>query len=225
VTDKHEQLIQAITKDDAHRVKLLLFEDPNLVRARDTEGRTPILLSLFFGNEELAHVIREKTPDPDLFEAAALGDTDLLKQHLARDSKLANAVAQDGFGVLGLASFFGRIEAVGALLAAGADPNTPSANDFKVRPIHSAAANRSVETSLPLCTTLLEGGADPNVAQAGGWTPLHQAATHGRMPVVEILLTHGAKVDTKSDDDRTAAEMAKVKGHTEIQTLLEKAGE
>lgn len=224
MTDKHQQLIQAITKDDAHRVKLLLHEEPNLVRARDTEGRTPILLCLYLGYEALADVIREKTPTPDLFEAAALGDTDLLKQQLARDAELANAVALDGFSVLGLASFFGRIEAVGTLLTAGADPNTPSANDFKVRPIHSAAANRSAETSLPLCKTLLEGGADPNVAQAGGWTPLHQAATHGRMAVVELLLAHGAKVETESDDNRTAADMAKVKGHSEIQALLEKAG-
>jgi ankyrin repeat protein len=223
VTDKHQQLIQAIIKDDAHRVKLLLHEDPTLVRARDTEGRTPILLALYFGHEALAHVIREKTPDPDLFEAVALGDTELLKGHLAKDAGMANAVAQDGFGVLGLASFFGRIEAAALLMEAGADPNTPSANDFKVRPIHSAAANRSAETSLPLCKILLEGGADPNVAQAGGWTPLHQAATHGRMKIVQLLLEHGAKVDIKSDDDRTAADMAKVKEHAEIQALLEKA--
>jgi ankyrin repeat protein len=224
VNERQKLLIQAITKNDAFRVKGFLHEEPELVRARDTEGRTPILLSLYFQNEAMARLIRQKTPEPDLYEVAALGETDLLKDYLAKDPESANAVAPDGFGVLGLASFFGRIEAAQALLEAGADPNTPANNPFQVRPIHSAAANRSEETSLPLCKLLLEAGADPNVKQAGGWTPLHQAATHGRKAVVELLLAHGADVTLKSDDDRTAAEMAEVKGHEEIQTLLSRSG-
>ena len=224
MTERHNQLIQAITKNDAFSVKGLIHEEPTLVKARDTQGRTPILLCLYFGHEALAQTVRDKTPEPDLFEAAALGDVDLLKEHLSQDPAAANRVAPDGFGVLGLASFFGRLEAVQTLLAAGANPDTPSANDFKVRPIHSAAANRNADISLPICQALLEGGADPNVTQAGGWTPLHQAAAHGRAPVVELLLSHGAATDIRSEDNRTAAEMAEAKGHEDIKVLLEKAG-
>jgi len=148
----------------------------------------------------------------------------ILKDHLTRSTENANAMAPDGFGVLGLATFFGQIEAAEVLLGAGANPDTPSANDHKVRPIHSAAANRSAEKSLPLCRLLLDAGADPNVTQAGGWTPLHQASAHGRKELVELFLSHGAAVDAKSDDNRTAAEMAEAKGHKEIQALLEQAG-
>jgi ankyrin repeat protein len=205
-------------------VGALLSEDPDLAAARDPQGRTPILLALYFGHEPLAQLIRERTPEPDLFEAAALGDTELLRELLEVSSEGANAVSQDGFGPLGLAVYFGRPEAARVLLEAGANPNTPSANDFKVRPIHSASAHRDTDVSLDLARLLLEWKADPNVSQAGGWTPLHQAAAHGRRELAELLLAHGAARGVKSDDDRTPAEMAQAKGHGDLEEVLREEG-
>jgi len=224
VTERHDQLIQAIAGNDAFKVTALLHEEPSLVGARDSEGRTPILLCLYLGKEDLARLVRERTPSPDLFECAGLGEVDSIKKILEGDPESANAVAPDGFGALGLASFFGRLEAARVLLEAGADPSTPAANAFKVCPIHSAAANRNADTSFALCQLLLEAGADPNVSQAGGWTPLHQASAHGRTAAVELLLSHGARTDAKSDDNRTPGEMAEAKGHEEIMKLLGHAG-
>ena len=221
--EKQEQLIQAIVGNDAFRVRALLSEDAGLIRCRDPEGRTPILLALYFGHEDLARLIFERASEVDLFEAAALGEMDALRGGLGKSKDAANSVAPDGFGPLGLAVFFGRLEAARALLDAGANPNTPAANAFKVTPIHSAAAHRDPERSLPLCRLLLDWGANPNVSQAGGWTPLHQAAAHGRKALVELLLEKGASRDALSDDNRTPLQMAEAKGHTEIQALLEGA--
>jgi adenosylhomocysteine nucleosidase len=220
VKEAQDQLIQAIAKNDAFRVQGLLSETPGLLSARDSEGRTPILLCLYFGHEELAHLVRERAPHLDLFEASAMGDLEAVRGHLEGSTDGANAVAPDGFGALGLAVFFGRQEAAELLLDAGADPNTPASNDSKVSPIHSAAAHRDPERSSHLCRLLLERGANPNVTQAGGWTPLHQAAAHGRKGIVELLLAHGASPEAVSDDDRTPAQMAEAKGHAEVQALL-----
>ena len=220
VTEHQDQLIQAIAKNDAFRVQALIHEDPAVLKSRDREGRTPLMLCLYFGHEDLAHLVRERHPDPDFFELVALGDTEAVREVLARAPKEANAVAPDGFSVLGLAAFFGRTQTAEALLDAGADPDTPAANSFHVRPIHSAAANRKGEESYALCKLLLEKGANPNVRQAGGWTPLHQAAAHGRKAGVELLLAHGAEASAKSADDRTPAQMAEAKGHDEIRALL-----
>jgi ankyrin repeat protein len=238
VDDRLNQLAQCIAKNDAFRVGALLSEDPDLVTSLDPEGRTPILLALYFRNEDLARLIWERNPAPNLFEAAAMGRTDLLGELMEEAPEGANSVAPDGFGILGLAVYFGRREAAEAILDAGADPDTPSANDFKVRPLHSAAAQRDEDASLDLVRLLLDRGAnpnvaqaggwtplhqaaaDPNVAQAGGWTPLHQAAAHGRREVAELLVAKGASLTAESDDGRTPLEMARVKGHTELEPLL-----
>lgn len=220
MTEHLDELVQVIARNDAFRVQALIHEDPQLLKARDREGRTPLMLCLYFGHQDLADLVRERHPDPDFYELVALGETDTVEETLAGAPEKAKAVAPDGFTVLGLASYFGRVDTAKALLEAGADPNVPAANPFQVRPLHSAAANRKQEASHALCELLLEHGAEPNVQQAGGWTPLHQAAAHGRKETVELLLAHGAAADIKSSDDRTPGEMAEAKGHQEIRDLL-----
>jgi ankyrin repeat protein len=220
VTDRFEQLVQAIAGNDAFRVGALLSEDPDMVSTRDPAGRTPILLALYFRQEDLARLIRERAPDPDLFEAAALGETELVAELLQETPGGAKAMAPDGFGVLGLAVYFGRSETAEFLLKAGANPNTSSANEFKVRPIHSAAAHRDPATSMEMVRVLLDWDADPNVAQAGGWTPLHQAASHGREEIARLLVEHGASKTAKSEDGRTPLEMAQAKGHGAMESFL-----
>ncbi|MCJ7627779.1 MAG: ankyrin repeat domain-containing protein [Longimicrobiales bacterium] len=220
MTDRFEQLVQAIAGNDAFRVGALLSEDPTMVSSRDTEGRTPILLALYFRQEELAKLIRERTPAPDLFEAAALGETELVAGLLKETPLGAKAIAPDGFGVLGLAVYFGRVETARLLLQSGANPNTSSANAFKVRPLHSATAHRDPATSLELARMLLESDADPNVAQAGGWTPLHAVAARGREEIASLLVEHGASLTARSEDGRTPLEMAQAKGHTALEALL-----
>ena len=220
MSDRFEELLQAIVGNDAFRVGALLSEDSNLVKTRDAEGRTPILLALYFRQEPLAQLIRERTEAPDLYEAAALGETDLVRKLLPEAPDGAQTVAPDGFTLLGLAAYFGRIETVKLLLEEGALPDTSSANQFKVWPIHSASAHRDPDVSFDLVKLLLDFKADPNVVQAGGWTPLHQAAAHGREKSIRILMEHGASLTAKSDDGRTPLEMARAKGHDALEPLL-----
>jgi ankyrin repeat protein len=220
VSNRFDQLVKCIAGNDAFRVGALLSEDPDLVARRDEQGRTPILLALYFRHEPLARLIRERTPTPDIFEAAALGETDLVRELLQDTPEGPKAMSPDGFGLLGLAVYFGRVETAKLLLEAGANPNTSSANPFKVRPIHSAAANRDSDTSLELVRLLLTWKADPNAVQAGGWTPLHQAAAHGREEIARLLLENGASLTAKSEDGRTPLEMARAKGHTSLESIL-----
>lgn len=220
MSDRFDQLVQAIAVNDAFKVGALLSEDPTMVTTRDEEGRTPILLALYFRQPALADLIRERVDQPDLYEAAALGETETVRELVKGAPEGAKTVAPDGFPLLGLAAYFGRPETARALLEAGANPNTSSANQFKLRPIHSAAAHRDAETSHELIRMLLEFDADPNVTQAGGWTPLHQAAAHGREATVKLLIENGASLTIKSEDGRTPLEMARAKGHEGLEGLL-----
>jgi ankyrin repeat protein len=47
---------------------------------------------------------------------------------------------------------------------------------------------------------LLERGADVNIRKAGSGTPLHEAARVGNVDIAEMLVAHGADVNSKNED-------------------------
>jgi uncharacterized protein len=55
---------------------------------------------------------------------------------------------------------------------------------------------------------LLEHGANPNVTDKDGLTPLIHAAGRGRLPLVQTLLAYGADVNTKGAYAITAWQVA-----------------
>jgi ankyrin repeat protein len=57
-----------------------------------------------------------------------------------------------------------------------------------VRPIHSATAVGDYES----VHALLDAGADPNVTQQGGYTPLDSARHNKHTALEQLLLEHGA---------------------------------
>jgi len=67
---------------------------------------------------------------------------------------------------------------------------------------------------------LLEHGADMNVQDDDGWTPLHRASFFGALEVVRVLLEHGADVEVKIDSGETALQAAAEGGHDKVVELL-----
>ena len=70
----------------------------------------------------------------------------------------------------------------------------------------------------------LAKGADANLRDANGWTPLMHAADKGRTLLVPPLLKAGANPNIRASDGATALFMAAVHKHSEIITALMKAG-
>ena len=131
---------------------------------------TELLEALYSGDEQRVDELLAEEPELNVFEAAAFGRADRLHQLLAQDPESANAYGDDGFQPLGLACFFGHVEAARLLLDHGADPNTLSRNEhIKTNALHAAAASegKGPEVRYELCQLLLERGADPTIPQGG----------------------------------------------------------
>jgi ankyrin repeat protein len=152
-----------------------------------------LLQAIYRGDQAKAEELLAVNPELDIFEAAAAGKTERLRELLDEDPSLANGWASDGFQPLGLASFFGRTAAVRLLLERGAEPNSASQNEMKVMPLHSAAATGDPETRFEIAKLLLEHGADPNARQQDDFTPLMAADQNCDERLRELLIEHGAE--------------------------------
>lgn len=151
-----------------------------------------LLQAIYTGDQARADELLAGDPELDVFEAAAVGRVDRLRELLDGDRSLANAWAGDGFQPLGLASFFGHVEAARLLVERGAEVNSASRNDFKVMPLHSAAATGDPEARYDLAKLLLEHGAEPNARQQDEFTPLMAADQHGDERLRSLLVEYGA---------------------------------
>jgi ankyrin repeat protein len=220
----NDECLAAVKRNDVPTVERMLATDPDLAAARDAAGVSALMLALYHGYSDLAARLAVQRPTLDVFEAAALGDRERLAALLDRDGGLANAVSPDGFPLVTLAAFFGRLEALALLLARGADPDDAAANPMRVAAVHAATAHRDGAAALAIMQLLLERGARVNVAQQGGWTPLHQAAKHGPAELVELLLEHDADVSARSDDGQTPLQLAESAARDAIAALLRERG-
>ena len=151
-----------------------------------------LLQAIYRGDHARADELLADDPELDVFEAAAVGRTERLSELLDEDPSLATAWADDGFQPLGLASFFGHMDAARLLVERGAEVNSASRNDFKVMPLHSAAATGDPDVRYELAKLLLEHGADPNARQQDDFTPLMAADQHEDEGLRLLLVEHGA---------------------------------
>jgi len=154
-----------------------------------------LLQALYRGDRERADDLLAAEATLDVFEAAAVGRSDHLRELLDEDPSRANAFGDDGFHPLGLACFFGHVEAARLLLERGADVNALSKNEhIQTAAIHAAAAAQGTDeaTRYELVKLALEHGADPNLEQGGGSRAIEAARQNGDAQVERLLLEHGA---------------------------------
>jgi len=209
-------LIEAVKAGDADRIRELLAADPSLVAARDEAGVSALLLARYRFDRAASEALLAADPDLDVFEAAAMGYVDRLRERLVDDPAAVVAFSSDGYTALHLAAFFGKTEAARILLEHGALVDAYTRNPFANQPLHAAAAGRHVE----VCRVLIAAGADVNATQHGGYTPLHEAAQHGDVEMSELFLSAGADPESTTDAGETPVEVAAAAGHADLADRL-----
>lgn len=149
---------------------------------------SPVREAVYRGDRAAAEAAAEGAA-LDVFDAAALGRLDRLRELLDADPRLVDALSDDGFTPLHLAAFGGGAETVRLLAERGAPLEKLSEATFaQVRPLGTAVFAGRRDT----VEALLDAGADPNGPAEGGFVPLEAAEQNGDEEVAELLRERGA---------------------------------
>lgn len=199
-----DDLFTALEAGDAGGVEAILDEDQSLASARDTSGVSALMRALYRFDPDLVEIVRASAGAIDVFEAAALGEVDRLREVLDAEPTSATAYSGDGFTALHFAAFFGEPDATALLLERGAEVDAFGRGWMTGTALHSAVSRLQADVA----RILLEAGANPDVRQSAGWTPLHAAAMNGDLASVELLLAAGADPAATNEEGRSVAELA-----------------
>ena len=194
---------------------------------------------------------RARAPLTPLMQAVAAGDPVAVEALLAKGAD-PEARARDGVTALIVAARHGRGAIAERLLAAGAqvDAATDAGRTALMEAAergdlvlvrlllkHGAQVNRRtrirhLQTSAlhlacasgyeDVVVTLLEAGADVNIQDEAGQTPLMDAA-YGNPRLVRLLLRYGADPSITNLDGKSATRIAREEGQPEIYRLLKQA--
>jgi ankyrin repeat protein len=197
----------AATLSNTEILKLLLARGGR-TDTRDGADFTPLQTAARVRNAAAADVLLAHGAELDLFSAVALNrvrDVDRCLAYAARIG-LARPLVEmcvGGFhgwwstSLLGWAVAGGHAEMASLLLSYGAAVGLPPGESRRrfLYPIEAAAGSEQAA----LVELLLRHGADPDVRDDWGYTPLHGAARHGSSAVLRVLLKHKARTDTCQD--------------------------
>lgn len=206
-----------VSKGDVAGLLASLALDPSLVRNRNSQGASLVAWAAYNGNAEAVDAILPVHGQLDPYEAIILGDEESLERDLAGGWD-PNTPSPDGFTPLSLAAFFDNAEAFELLLPLTKDVNQAANNPQKVAALHSATAKRNIA----MVAELLRAGANPNQAQADGFTPLHVAAQFGDTAIAGMLVLFGADPRQKNAKGVDAIGFARQGEHGWLAERLER---
>lgn len=195
-------LMEAVSRGHAKIVQLLLAHgaDPN---ARDDAGATPLMYAV---------------PRPFLQATTA----DVVRLLAAAGADL-NARDNAGRTAAMIAGASGNKEILPLLKKLGAQDAQEQLGQMSLGV--SASLMRGVrDGNLAQVRLLLAGGADANIVDESGWTPLMHAADSGFAGIVEELLSSGARANAKSPRGSRALTLAVLRRHIPIARALVAAG-
>ena len=210
-------LMHAIQNRDTEAARAALARDASQATDPLPGGLSPLMFALYNDAQEIAELLRAYRP-LSLHEAVALDDTPAVARHVLDAPDAIRRHSVDGWTPLHLAAFFGQRDALLVLIGLGAPIDSISENPMQNTPMHAAIAGPAGEQMAPL---LIGFGADVHHVGGSGITALHLAASRGFNGLTRLLMARGVDRSLKTEDDKTAADLARERGHLDVAHLLD----
>jgi len=210
-------LMHAIQSRDLAAARTALERDPSQATEPLPGGLSPLMFALYNGAAEIAELLKPFAA-LTIFEAAASNDARRVAGLASQDPLLLGVYSVDGWTPLHLASFLGARDAMLVLIGLGAPLDAVSRNPMANTPMHAGIAGAAGESLAPLLIAL---GADVHHVGGSGVNALHLAASRGFESLCRLLLARGIDRSARTEDGKTAAEIARERGHLGTAALLE----
>jgi ankyrin repeat protein len=192
-------LLQASERGDLDRVRRILGAGVS-VDTRDRAGRTPLLLATIRSHNDVARALidagadvnaQDDRRDSSFLYAGAEGRLDILKMTVAAGADLASTNRYGGTALIP-AAHHGHVETVRYLLTTSIDRNHINRLGWTAL-LEAIILGDGGDTHTEIVRLLVEGGADVNIADRDGVTPLTHARRHRYAQIVRILEAVGAR--------------------------------
>lgn len=213
-------------KSDSNEIVNIILQQSHYTYKADVDGKTPLHFCGIYGNASIANDLltamvsidvnqcdlQKSSPLHETIKSQQLDVADFLLSHGAN----ANFPDSSGRTPLHLAAEIGSLAATNMLLKSGGNVN--ERNNLLHTPAFLAASfGRSV------LLTLIKNGADINVPDEKGRTPLHVSLENGHIFVIKILIEHNATVNSKDKEGKTPLHLASKLGNLNAASILLKA--
>ena len=191
-----EDIFAAAIVGHTDKVAAFLKQDPKLINARDSGGKTALHWAALYGQTKVMELLLANKADVNSLDedgftplhwAATFNQSDAVKLLLVNKANMNLKVQKYGWTPLRLAVIHGHMATAEALLNGGADPNLKDEENI---PLLNQAVIRGKKEMVGL---LLDKKADLNKKDSEGETALDEAEEQGNKEIIEFLRQHGAK--------------------------------
>jgi len=193
------KLRAAAAKGDAAAIRDLLPKGAE-IDARDASGRTALLIATHANHVEAAKVLIEASADvnakdsindsPYLY-AGARGHLEILKMTLAHGADLKSTNRYGGTALIPAAER-GHVETVRTLIGAGVDVDHVNKLNWTAL-LEAIILGDGGRRHVEIVKLLADAGANVNLADGDGVTPLQHARKRGFSEIEKILAAKGAR--------------------------------